>query len=262
MLVGFRLRLFTLAESWATCPPPAGRWALTARPTTASSAGSTAGGWRRSTSVSVGGRGCPTRSARTSSNGSSPSRLAHPGYGPRRISAELAREKWGGLRISEHGIWRVLVRVGLNTRTKRLALIARHRDPYERKPDASRPSVTSTPRGRARRSSSTASTWGGYRAPRAPSGNTPRSTSPHAYAGPSCTAPSATPRARHTRELLHRVAVRARRRGLEAQRSHHRQRLGVPRQRLRRRRRASSARANASSAPAGPTATAASNASN
>ncbi len=60
--------------------------------------------------------------------------LAHPGFGPRRISAELAREKWGGLRISEHGVWRVLCRVGLNTRAKRLALIARHRDPYERMP--------------------------------------------------------------------------------------------------------------------------------
>ncbi len=48
--------------------------------------------------------------------------LAHPGFGPRRISAELAREKWGGLRISEHGVWRVLVRLGLNTRAKRLAL--------------------------------------------------------------------------------------------------------------------------------------------
>ena len=44
--------------------------------------------------------------------------LAHPGFGPRRISAELAREKWGGLRISEHGIWRVLCRVGLNTPTR------------------------------------------------------------------------------------------------------------------------------------------------
>jgi len=60
--------------------------------------------------------------------------LAHPGFGPRRISAELAREKWGGIRISEHGVWRVLCRVGLNTRTKRLALVARHRDPYERAP--------------------------------------------------------------------------------------------------------------------------------
>ena len=60
--------------------------------------------------------------------------LAHPGLGPRRIAAELARDKWGGIRISEHGVWRVLRRLGLNTRNKRLALVARHRDPYERKP--------------------------------------------------------------------------------------------------------------------------------
>jgi hypothetical protein len=60
--------------------------------------------------------------------------LAHPGFGPRRISAELRRPKWGGIRISEHGVWRVLRRFGLNTRSKRLALIARHRDPYERRP--------------------------------------------------------------------------------------------------------------------------------
>jgi transposase InsO family protein len=74
--------------------------------------------------------------------------LAHPGFGPRRISAELRRPKWGGIKISEHGVWRVLRRFGLNTRSKRLALIARHRDPYERRPviapkelhiDASRP---------------------------------------------------------------------------------------------------------------------------
>jgi transposase InsO family protein len=61
--------------------------------------------------------------------------LGHPGFGARRISSELAREKWGGIQISEHGVWRVLRRYGLNTRSKRLALIARHRDPYERKPD-------------------------------------------------------------------------------------------------------------------------------
>jgi transposase len=73
--------------------------------------------------------------------------LAHPGMGPRRISAEMAREKWGGIRISEHGVWRVLCGVGLNTRARRLSLIARHRDPYERTPspppprhiDASKP---------------------------------------------------------------------------------------------------------------------------
>ena len=61
--------------------------------------------------------------------------LAHPGFGARRICSELRREKWGGIRISEHGVWRVLRRVGLSTRSRRLALIARHRDPYERKPE-------------------------------------------------------------------------------------------------------------------------------
>lgn len=67
--------------------------------------------------------------------------LGHPGFGPRRISAELRREKWGGIRISEHGVWRVLCRVGLNTRSKRLALVARHADPYERKPDRPPPEL-------------------------------------------------------------------------------------------------------------------------
>ena len=61
--------------------------------------------------------------------------LANPGFGARRISSELRRDKWGGIRLSEHGVYRVLRRVGLNTRSKRLALVARHRDPYERKPE-------------------------------------------------------------------------------------------------------------------------------
>jgi len=60
--------------------------------------------------------------------------LAQPGLGARRISAELRRAKWGGIRISEHGVYRVLKRFNLNTRSKRLALVARHADPYERKP--------------------------------------------------------------------------------------------------------------------------------
>ena len=60
--------------------------------------------------------------------------LGHPGFGPRRVSAELRRSKWGGIRISEHGVWRVLRRFNLNTRSKRLALIARHADRYERQP--------------------------------------------------------------------------------------------------------------------------------
>jgi transposase InsO family protein len=65
--------------------------------------------------------------------------LAHPGFGPRRISAELARERWGGLRISPNGIWRVLCRHGLNTRSKRLSLVAGYAARYERAPSRPEP---------------------------------------------------------------------------------------------------------------------------
>jgi transposase InsO family protein len=65
--------------------------------------------------------------------------LAHPGLGPKRICAELAREKWGGLRISANGVWRVLRRYGLNTRTRRLALIAGYAARYERTPQPPEP---------------------------------------------------------------------------------------------------------------------------
>lgn len=36
--------------------------------------------------------------------------LAHPGVGPKRISAELARPKWGGIQLSPSGVYRVLRR--------------------------------------------------------------------------------------------------------------------------------------------------------
>jgi len=73
--------------------------------------------------------------------------LAHPGLGPKRISAELAREKWGGLRISAHGVWRVLRRHGLNTRRRRLGLVAGYAARYERPPlpEAPRHIETSQP---------------------------------------------------------------------------------------------------------------------
>lgn len=57
--------------------------------------------------------------------------LGHPGLGPRRISAQLARPEWGGLRVSPNGVWKVLCRHGINTRAKRLGLIAGYRAPYE-----------------------------------------------------------------------------------------------------------------------------------
>ena len=65
--------------------------------------------------------------------------LAHPGFGPKQISAELAREKWGGLRISANGVYRVLHRHGLNTRSRRLSLVAGYAARYERRPEQLEP---------------------------------------------------------------------------------------------------------------------------
>jgi transposase InsO family protein len=50
--------------------------------------------------------------------------LAHPGFGPQRISAELRRPRWGTVRLSASGVYRVLSRHGLQTRGKRLSLVA------------------------------------------------------------------------------------------------------------------------------------------
>jgi transposase len=57
--------------------------------------------------------------------------IAHPGLGPRRVAAELARIKWGGIIISPSTVWRVLTRHGLGTRSKRLGLVAGYAAPYE-----------------------------------------------------------------------------------------------------------------------------------
>ena len=132
--------------------------------------------------------------------------LGHPGLGPRRIAAELARDKWGGLRISEHGVWRVLRRVGLNTRTKRLALIARHHDPYEPRPELPEPErhiEASEPGEKLQmdcfcvgRLSGTKGTVWQYTAIDVAS----------AYAWAELRTSERNPRARHTGELLHRVA--------------------------------------------------------
>jgi transposase InsO family protein len=57
--------------------------------------------------------------------------IAHPGLGPRRVASELSREKWGAIVVSPNGVWKVLRRHGLNTRAKRLGLIAGYAAPYE-----------------------------------------------------------------------------------------------------------------------------------
>jgi transposase InsO family protein len=57
--------------------------------------------------------------------------IAHPGFGPRRVASELARPKWGGIIVSANGVWKVLRRHGLNTRAKRLGLVAGYAAPYQ-----------------------------------------------------------------------------------------------------------------------------------
>jgi transposase InsO family protein len=66
--------------------------------------------------------------------------LGHPGYGPRRIASELRQPRWGGIVVSHNGVWRCLRRHGLNTRAKRLSLVAGYAAPYEppREPEPER----------------------------------------------------------------------------------------------------------------------------
>jgi transposase len=53
------------------------------------------------------------------------------GPGPKARLRELRRPKWGGIVVSPNGVWKVLCRHGLNTRAKRLGLIAGYAAPYE-----------------------------------------------------------------------------------------------------------------------------------
>jgi transposase InsO family protein len=57
--------------------------------------------------------------------------LGQPGLGPKRVAAQLRRPEWGGLDVSPNGVYKALLRHGLNTRAKRLALVAGYRAPYE-----------------------------------------------------------------------------------------------------------------------------------
>ena len=66
--------------------------------------------------------------------------LGHPGFGPARIAAELRRTKWGGIRVSSNGVHRVLRRHGLNTRAKRLGLVAGYAAPPD--PECPQPQPT------------------------------------------------------------------------------------------------------------------------
>jgi hypothetical protein len=107
--------------------------------------------------------------------------------------------------ISEHGVWRILRCGGLNTRFRRLALIARRGEPYEHKPDLPPPErhIDATePGGRSSSIALSAACW----TPRAPSGNTPQRRRLRFHVGRvaplRAQAALAAPR-----ELVHRVAA-------------------------------------------------------
>ena len=57
--------------------------------------------------------------------------IAHPGLGSKRVAGELRRPKWGAIVVSPNGVWKVPCRHGLNTRAKRLGLIAGYAAPHE-----------------------------------------------------------------------------------------------------------------------------------
>ena len=71
--------------------------------------------------------------------------LGHPGLGPRRVAAMLARPEWGGLVVSPNGVYKALRRHGISTRAKRLMLIAGYRARYQppREPQPE-PHITTT----------------------------------------------------------------------------------------------------------------------
>jgi transposase len=112
--------------------------------------------------------------------------LGHPGFGPARIAAELARPKWGGIVLSTNGVWRVLRRHGLSTRAKRYGLVAGYAAP----PTPERPQPAPERHLRVdiqvSWSSSIAFASAASAEPRAPSGSTPPSTSPPPTPGRPC----------------------------------------------------------------------------
>jgi transposase InsO family protein len=156
--------------------------------------------------ASAGGRGCRTRSVRTWSSGSWRLRSPIPASGP-----GASRPSWPGRSGAGSGSRSTASGACcggwvLNTRSKRLALVARHRDPYERKPQLPEPErhIEATEPGEkvqldcfyVGRLSGTKGTVWQYTAIDVAS----------AYAWAELRTSERNPRARHTRELLHRVA--------------------------------------------------------
>jgi hypothetical protein len=137
--------------SSATSRRPAGRWESRARLATPGAEARALRPRRAQGPASAAGRGRPTRSAPASSTGSWPSPSATRASGRGGSRPRWPDPSGAAIRISEHGVWRVLKRFNINTRSKRLVLIARHADPTSANPQRRRHSCTSTPRSPARK---------------------------------------------------------------------------------------------------------------
>jgi hypothetical protein len=88
---------------WATCGRRAEPWGSTPRPSTAGSTSWTATAPRSCARGSGGtAHGQPHQPAGRAAGGRL--RLGHPGFGPARIAAELARPTWGGILLSTMGV--------------------------------------------------------------------------------------------------------------------------------------------------------------
>ena len=151
--------------------------------------------------------------------------LARPGFGPRRISPSFGVPSGAGA-ISEHGVWRVLRRFNLNTRAKRLALVARHADPYERRPEIPPPERHIDALSPARRCRWTAFSSVGFRA----RGTVWQYTAADVASGfiwAELHSSDRNPRARWTAQLCHRVAAELKAAGWKLRGGHDGQRLGV-----------------------------------
>ena len=153
-------------------------------------------------------RRCPTssRSGRAADRGvrARPSR-ASARAGSRRGWLGPSGADWS---VSPNGVYKTLVRHGLNTRAKRLALVAGYRAPFEPPREAAARAAHRQPADRASWSGSTASSSGGCMAPRARSGRSPRSTPTRALPGPTSSShPPPGPTVEQTSALARRVAA-------------------------------------------------------
>ena len=133
--------------------------------------------------------------------------LGHPGFGPARIAAELARPRWGAIQLSTNGVWRVLRRHGLSTQAKRYGLVAGYAAPPEPQRPTPAPERHLDVDHPGQLVQLDCFCIGRLSGTKAPSGSTPPSTWPRPTPGPPSRSPATTPSAHWTSQLARTVAA-------------------------------------------------------